>query len=124
MRPRWRLYYGDSSTYSDLDGPPEMAPPFGVQCVVQFEGADRTRTIQRGGLADPSRDRPDCDIAYKGYYCYDIDGEGLWSLTDAVGLIDYLQLPGWKTVKFGRSIKHDTFGEVIRRAITDTDFIL
>jgi hypothetical protein len=122
-KPRWKLYLGDGTTYSDLDGPPELAPGLNVQCVVQFEGAGRTRTIQRGGLPDPTRDRPNCDIAYKGYYCYSLDGEGLWTLTDGVGLIDYLQMPGWKTVKFGRSIEHDKFNAIVRRAVADPDFL-
>lgn len=30
----WRVYYGDGSTFSSEDGPPEDAPPLGVQAVI------------------------------------------------------------------------------------------
>lgn len=30
MNPKWRIYYANGSTYSDLDGPPEFAPVRGV----------------------------------------------------------------------------------------------
>lgn len=33
-RPAWRIWYGDGSSWSDLDGPPELAPAFNVQLVV------------------------------------------------------------------------------------------
>jgi len=34
MAPRWRIYYDDSSTFSDADGALSDAPAFGVQAIV------------------------------------------------------------------------------------------
>jgi hypothetical protein len=31
---KWKIYYDDGTTFSDLDGTPDLAPAFGVQAVV------------------------------------------------------------------------------------------
>lgn len=35
---QWIIYYGDGSTFSNLDGEPEQAPPFGVQAIACNDG--------------------------------------------------------------------------------------
>lgn len=33
----WKLWYGDGSTFSNLNGTPADAPAYNVQCIVQWE---------------------------------------------------------------------------------------
>lgn len=35
---KWRIYYGDGTTYDNFDGPPEESPAGGVQAIVCLPG--------------------------------------------------------------------------------------
>ncbi len=106
MPLRWRIYYGDGSTWSDQDGPPELCPTLDVQIIVQMAP---TRVLMHGGAGNP----------FHGYYWYE---DGVWTLGDLFGMWDYLSRPGWRLVRFGRSIDTARFHDTVRRVIADLDF--
>jgi len=95
----WRLYYGDGSAFSNLDGLPEQAPCVNVMCVAYYDGDNRRRLAHS---AD--------------YYFYE---DGRWYSVDLFGLWDYLSRPGLKTVKFGRMIGDGQYRLVMQQAMTD-----
>jgi hypothetical protein len=101
LNVRWRIYYGDDSTFSDEDGDPSQAPALDVQVVAV---ADETV----GRFFYSQRD----------YYWYDTDG-GVWYAADLFGLWDYLARPGWKRVLFGRTRPRAEFEAVFRQAMAD-----
>lgn len=104
---RWRLYYGDGTTYDDADGPPELAPSLNVQIIVQSDA-----TVGRSLICDHD------------YYCWQLDdGDPRWTAHDLHGLWDYLtSTPGFKIVKFGRDLPFDRYRGFVRAAIEDPDF--
>lgn len=99
---RWRIYYGDGGTYDNLSGPAEDAPGQNVQVIV---------------LADEQVGRSMWHS--KDFYWYD---DGLWVAGDDFGLWDYLTLPGWKKVLFGRTLTKTEFKHVLEIAMADPDF--
>lgn len=110
---RWRIYYGDGTTY---DGPAEDAPALNVQAVVQRDPSPHGsgRFVVHGGGQRPNRVPID-------YYCYDVEQQ-IWLGVDLFGLFDYLQRPGWKRVLFGRTVADVDYQDAIRRAGDDPDF--
>jgi hypothetical protein len=95
----WRVYYGDGSTYSDADGPPELAPKRDVQTIAQ-RNEIVGRRIERGN----------------DYYIWTDHG---WRGCDQFGLYDYLIQPGFKVVLFGRSLSDGEYRAVLDRACKD-----
>ena len=90
---RWKVFYGDGSTFTDEDGPPELAPKRNVQAVGQ-ECHDHGSVICR------------CDDFY---IWAEFDGRYQWQGVDYFGLWDYLIDPGSKVVLFGRTIGNREF---------------
>lgn len=105
---RWRIYYGDGTTFSSEDGKPELAPALDVQAIVQPERDEYGvgRHVLNG----------------RDYYVWLGAEHQDWDTVDLFGLYDYLQRPGWKRVLFGRSIPTATFREIMQRATHDPDF--
>lgn len=100
---RWRLYYGDGSTFSSADGPPFDAPPANVQVVVCQDSSTPTGFNLRHGL--------------DAYYWRDDVG---WQGCDVPGLWDYLMMHrGPKVVLFGRSVRDDDFWKIVSRSSTE-----
>jgi hypothetical protein len=97
---RWRIYYGDWTTFSDRDGTPFSAPQTNVQGIVkETPGGPAPFKITKGKDA---------------YYWSSIDG---WIGCDTMGMWDYLmQYKGPKAVLFGRTIRDEKFWEIDRRA--------
>lgn len=104
----WRIYYGDGSTYSDEDGPPELAPKLDVQIINK---CDETPGIDNRGT-----------LRVQQYDFYWWTEEAEWFGGDIFGLWDYMQRPGWKVVLFGRSRSYQRFLQVRQRALSDADF--
>jgi hypothetical protein len=96
---RWRVYYGDGTTFSDQDGLPEDAPTTNVMCCAWYDEDNRRRLAH---AAD--------------YYWFE---DGRWYGSDLFGLWDYLARPGLKIVKFGRMIGDLQFREVMSTAMND-----
>lgn len=93
MSVDWKAYYGDGSTYSNEDGPPELAP--------------KPRTIAVAFYDDDNRRRV-CHQA--DYYLW--DGKR-WYSADASGFWQYMQEPGVKVVLFGREISDLKYREIM-----------
>ncbi len=91
--PRFRIYYGDGSTYS---GDPYFAPPAGVQVVAQ-----------------ENRKYP-----MSGKHAYYWLPESGWHACDEAGMWDHwLMYRGPKAVIFGREMERDEeFWEIVTRA--------
>jgi hypothetical protein len=92
---KWLIFYGDGSTFSSNDGSPACAPARDVQVIVQV---DKRVGIWLQSTGD--------------YYIFD----GKWRSVDIFGLFDYLIEPGYKVVKFGRTISNDEYQVILRRA--------
>lgn len=97
---RWRIYYGDGSTYSDTDGTPYDAPTRNVQAIISADDAV-------GWHMHNSED----------YYWWHT--EMGWVSGDHFGFYDYLLEPGPKRVLFGRSISREEYNAIIERAHQD-----
>ena len=100
---QWKIYYSDS-TYSDDEGPPELAPKRDVQAVV-VKSELVGRRVERGS----------------DFYVW-APGRGGWRGVDQFGLYDYLIDPGHKVVLFGRVLSNPEYRAVFERAANDPDF--
>lgn len=98
----WRFYYSDGSTFDNLQGSKEDAPPMNVICVKQT-------SPMHGWVV----------TAFKDFY-YWADNE--WYGADQVGFWMYMFKPGAKIVKFGVSVPHEQFNAIMSRAINDAGF--
>lgn len=97
----WAVWYDDGSSFSNLDGPPESAPRWGVMCVAAQSG-DHGRMIWHG----------------VDYYAWK---DGAWVSLDITGLFDYLgNHPGKeKIVLIGRHVAPDVFYRIYQMAVDD-----
>ena len=107
---RWRIYYGDGSTFSDKDGSPFYARQDDVQVVViESTSAPNGYALMHG--------QP-----YKGMWVWKHDGlkpdtDPVWHLVDEAGLWDYLLMyRGPKAVLIGRTIRNEIYWEIMSRA--------
>ena len=96
----WKIYYGDGSTFSSEDGPPDDAPTLDVQVVAQRDETVGTKLV-------PSKD----------FYWW---RDGRWYGGDLFGLFDHLVRHGG-CVKFGRYISDERYHAAMRRAKTDLE---
>ena len=97
--PDYRIYYDGGNTY---DGPPENAPFFGVLAIVQKDKNHGRRILS--------------------VYDYYVWTGSEWLGVDRIGLIDYLQQPGWKRFLTGRMVEREYFYSVVAKANDDPDF--
>lgn len=98
---RWRIYYGDDSTFSDRDGAPWQAPAVDVQFII----------MERFG----NPDHPFKVMTGSGSYCWSADYG--WKSTDEIGMYDYLFFyKGIRTVLFGRTMRDELWQEMGRKA--------
>jgi hypothetical protein len=100
---RWRIYYGDGSAFSDVDGDPTTAPALNVQVITQ-------------AVDDPAIVRT--MVSRHDFYWSD---QGQWFGGDLFGLFDFLMRAS--VVKFGRALSRLQFEAILNRAIADPDFI-
>lgn len=99
---KWRIYYGDKSTFDSSMGGPADAPSTGVICIVQdnkYHGFVVT--------------------AFKDFYWRENDE---WWGSDQAGFWQYMFEPGTKVVKFGVSVPTELFTEIMSQANRDKDF--
>lgn len=102
---RWKIYYADGSTFSDLDGDPADAPAWGVEFILQADDLAAPESV--GRLIESGSDY---------YLC---EGQE-WVGVDLVGLVDHLAEMG--IVKVGRTVPSSAWREIKRRALSDPDF--
>ena len=118
---KWRIYYGDGSTFSNQDGTPEDAPIANVQVIVQPH-------LMSGRYWQTM-----CD-----YYVYWSDH---WVGTDIAGVLDFLVDSGllqWGSeidaavivqravntglVKLGRTLEKKRYYAILKQANADPNF--
>lgn len=102
MTLRWRIYYGDGSTFDGRDGPASDAP---------------ARDVQMIAVADP--DHGWYLVRSTDYYWW--LPNDTWNGGDIFGLFDYLIEPGLKRVLFGRTIETARFRAIFDRAMNDPE---
>lgn len=98
----YTIYYGNESTYTSDDGPPEQAPKRGVQVIIQGT-EDGTDPELLGAM---------------GYYWWDFEHD-LWLSGDVFGFYDYMIQPGEKVVLFGRTLTNKEYQSIRDRAIQE-----
>ena len=99
---RWKIYYGDGSTYNNQDGYEARAPARDVQVIV-LEDKDHGWITQAG----------------TDYYIWN---HSRWWGVDLFGMYDYLIEDGWKRVLFGRTLAKDEYQAIFKRASDDMQF--
>lgn len=97
----WVVWYDGGASFSNIDGPPENAPRWGVLCVAAYSGF-HGRMIWHG----------------TDYYAWKANE---WISFDTTGLFDYLaNHPGReKIVLMGRHVRPDEFHRVYQMAADD-----
>lgn len=100
---RWKVYYIDGRTFSNIDGNPEDAPGSGVAAVVQEDKVVGT-AIHSGNT----------------FYIF---GEqyGGWYGADEWGLSQYLARPGLKVIKLAETMITDKFLELRKKIQADPE---
>ena len=100
---RWRIYYGDRTTYGSQDGSPFDAPSTNVQVVIKE--------------TPRSKVRPWVPLFGHDHYMWSTDPGVTWSACDWAGLFDYLMTyKGPKAVLFGRTLRDESFWELLKWA--------
>lgn len=102
MPVEWKIFYSDGS-YTNEDGPPELAPKRGVQAIA-------VRDDLIGRRIERSED----------HYIWTPENGG-WRGVDEFGLFDYLIEPGFKVVLFGRTLSNDDYRATWDRVANDSD---
>jgi len=97
----WKVYYGDGSALSNEQVEADHLPGRNVVCVVNRHPDVGKQIVTR-----------------HDYYWF----EQVWFGGDLFGLYDYLLLPGWKKVLFGRTLPTKDYEDVIKAALNDKDF--
>jgi len=101
---KWKIRYGDNTTYSNLDGEPQDAPKRNIQII-----------SQRCELVSHRIERDN------DYYVWDSEYGG-WKGCDQFGLYDYLIDSGFKIVLFGRQLTNEEYSRILTVATQDKDF--
>lgn len=102
---RWRIYYGDGSTFDSTMGGPQDAPVAGFICAVGYS-RHGTRFIAHG----------------YDFYRWE-PGDQVWLGIDWWGIVDRLRFGGeFIGFKEGRMVSADRFQELMNTAHRDPDF--
>lgn len=104
MRPKWRIYYSDGSTFDSTQGEPHEAPALGFIVALGYDEAGNRYMMQGWD-----------------HYCYDIDSDQWWGM-DMVGLFDRLVHNKVYAYKMGRTITKTEFQKILVESHSDKDF--
>lgn len=103
MKPDWRIYLSDGSTFDSLQGEPHEAPSEGFVCAVGYDETGSRYIMQS------------CD-----WYCFHKDQ--WWPFHTMDGLFNFLRKNGVYAFKCGETLTKTEFAEVLQRAHNDPDF--
>jgi hypothetical protein len=93
----WCIIYDDLSTFDSSQGGPEESPGGGVLAIVRRDETVDYKVMHGGGHFD------------LGYYWWQDDQ---WFLGSVSGMQMYLMEPGWKVVRFGRTVTQERWHEM------------
>ena len=112
---KWRIYYGDGSSYDESSGKPKFAPKVNVQCISVNEHG--TKTYQA------AEDVGHVVLHDWDYYIYQED-TGWFGVKNVTDLVDHVLHSSHKiqAVLKARSIPTGQFREIYKRAWEDPDF--
>jgi len=98
---KWKIYYGNGTTFCDEEGAPIEAPIHGVACIV-CANKDHGRIMLQG---------------WDWYYFKEDD----WWGSDDFGLLDQMMhyAPLITALKQGRTYKNSVFEEILKQATFD-----
>jgi hypothetical protein len=102
---KWRIYYGDGTTFSSEDGEPVDAPGYGVQCIVQPE-KNRGRSVMQGW----------------DWYYYNADGRW-WGCNENALLLRHVFRKSSVAPSAGETISEEEFFAITTKAGSDPDFL-
>ena len=88
--PKWTIVYDDLSTFDSSQGGPEQSPGGGVLAIIHSDDTTSYRVMHGGG-----------PHFGHGFYWWESEQ---WFIGDISGLQMYLADPGWKVVRFGRTV--------------------
>jgi hypothetical protein len=103
MNLRWKVYYIDGTTFSNLDGRPEDAPGWGVAAIAQEDDVVGVQIHQQ-----------------RDFYCFAPEFGG-WYAVDYFGFAQYLARPGYKIVKLGEVMPTHKYRELLTSIRGDPD---
>lgn len=104
MALKFRIIYGDGSTFTDADGSPYDAPRLNVQCIV-----------------GPDRHNGRYIVSDKDAYWWE-EHQERWRGGDRHGEWIYMLRLGPRVVLYGEQIDDDVYNACIVAALTDPDF--
>ena len=104
MKIKWKIYYGDGSTFTDGDGLPQDAPCRNIQVIAQVSDVVGQTIIRN-----------------TDFYIFSEELGG-WEGVDNYGLWDYLSDPGLKIVKFGRIVTNQRWYE-LQTVVKNDDYL-
>lgn len=105
MKPDWRIYYADGSTFDSTIGEPGSAPSYGVQVILIREGRFNRRVLKLGD-----------------YYLFRPSLNRWTEHEDAASVIIAAAGEPWVTLICGSYLRESDFEQVLIRAVDDPDF--
>ena len=100
---KWKIWYGDGTTFTGEDCKPEDVPKQNAQLVV-IEDKEHGRVICKSD----------------DFYIWDMyDGLMSWQGCDYFGYVDYMMRPGSKIVLFGRTLGNVDYRNLVQKAFDD-----
>jgi len=103
---KWRIYYGDGTSFDNTQGSPKDAPTLDVQVIVV---ADDDVGRQLLHLWD--------------WYYFDLD-DNQWCGADIYGVLDQFMHRNVEALKQGRTLPQRDFDAIKQRAIDETIFLV
>ena len=103
---KWRIYYGNGTTFDNTEGSGREAPPVGVQVIVCYNEDGIRHVVHK----------------WDWYY---LKKEEWWGC-DVFGLLDQLLYDSKGEVlaiKQGRTVSDKTYESLLKKAINDKDFL-
>lgn len=98
---QWKIYYKGGGSFTDEDGPPEMAPGRGVILIIQRD--------ERVGRVLIRSDH---------FYVYSEELGG-WQGVDYFGLSQYIIEGGLLVIKLGQTVSNEEWNDAIGRQARD-----
>lgn len=125
----WKLYYGDGTTYSNLDGSWIEAPSVGVVCVVVRDPTEVWGRFVNSGFAPK---KPKCDVCkrahFNDFYVNLPESMEPRATHDPAAFLEQAENAGidkalaQTCIKFAVQVEQQVWQDIMLAAGSDTDF--